>query len=80
MKPWELGRPEAVDILMRARAQMRAILEEIMEFLQDYPGIAHRAYETWVARIETALGDENEFCDFCEYNMLDTINDLEEML
>jgi hypothetical protein len=52
---------KAIDKLERIKARMLGLLDEAVEVLMDHPGIAHRSYETWVARIETALTDQNEF-------------------
>lgn len=67
---------EAIDRLERIKVQMLALLDEAVEILMDHPGIAHRSYETWVARIETALTDMSEFCLSCDYTMEDAIKAL----
>jgi ElaB/YqjD/DUF883 family membrane-anchored ribosome-binding protein len=60
------------------KAQIEALLDEAVEVLMDHPGIAHRSYETWVARIETALTDQSEFCLSCDYTLEDAIRALRE--
>ena len=69
---------KAIDKLERIRAQMVDLLDEAVEVLMDHPGIAHRSYETWVARIDTALNDRSEFCISCDYTMDDAIRALRE--
>jgi len=67
---------EANDRLERLKAQMLGLLDEAVEVLMDYPEVAHRSYETWVARIETALTDQSEFCLSCDYTLEDAIEAL----
>jgi hypothetical protein len=69
---------EAINRLERIKAQMLGLLEEAVEVLMDHPGIAHRSYETWVARIETALTDQSEFCLSCDYTLEDAIEALKD--
>ena len=71
-----MNRQEAIDRLERLKAQMLGLLDEAVEVLMDCPGIAHRSYETWVARIETALTDQSEFCLSCDYTLEDAIQAL----
>ena len=69
---------KAIDKLERIKVLMLALLDEAVEVLMDHPGIAHRSYETWVARIETALTDQNEFCLSCDYTLEDAVRALRE--
>jgi len=68
---------EAIDRLERLKAHMLGLLDEAVEVLMDHPGIAHRSYETWVARIETAITDQSEFCLSCDYTLEDAIEALQ---
>ena len=67
---------EAIDKLERIKAQMFNLLDEAAEVLMNFPEVSHRSYETWVARIETALTDQNEFCLSCDYTLEDAIGAL----
>ena len=67
---------EAIEKLKQIKAQMLGLLDEAVEVLMDCPGIAHRSYETWVARIETAIKDQSEFCLSCDYTLEDAIEAL----
>jgi len=70
---------EAIDRLERIKAQMLALLDEAAEVLIGCPGdISHHSFETWVARIETALTDQNEFCLSCDYTLEDAIEALKD--
>ncbi len=71
------GLEEAAAKLERIRGQMLALLDEAAEVLVECPGdIAHHSFETWVARIDTAIKDESEFCLSCDYTMEDAIEAL----
>lgn len=72
-----MNQQEAIDKLERLKAQMLGLLDEAVEVLLDHPGIAHRSYDTWVARIETALTDQSEFCLSCDYTLEDAIEALQ---
>jgi hypothetical protein len=68
---------EAIDKLERIKAQMLGLLDEAAEVLVECPGdIAHHSFETWMARIYTALTDQSEFCLSCDYTMEDAIEAL----
>ena len=71
-----MNQQEAIDRLERLKAQMLGLLDEAVEVLMDHPGIAHRSYETWVSRIETALTNQSEFCLSCDYTLEDAIEAL----
>ena len=67
---------KAIGILTEIKEQMLALLDEAAEVLMNFPEVSHRSYETWVARIETALVDQNEFCLSCDYTLEDAIGAL----
>ena len=67
---------ETIDKLESIKAQMFNLLDEAAEVLMNFPEVSHRSYETWVARIETALTDQSEFCLSCDYTMDDAISTL----
>uniref|UniRef100_A0A7C3V6E6 Uncharacterized protein n=1 Tax=Desulfobacca acetoxidans TaxID=60893 RepID=A0A7C3V6E6_9BACT len=68
---------EAIDKLERIKAQMLGLLDEAAEVLISCQGdISHHSFDTWVARIETALTDQSEFCLSCDYTMEDAIKAL----
>jgi hypothetical protein len=66
----------AIDKLEQIKAKMLALLDEAVEVLMDYPEEAHRSYETWVSRVETAITDQSEFCLSCDYTLEDAIEAL----
>ena len=74
-----MNQQEAIDRLERLKAQMLGLLDEAVEVLMDHPEIAHRSYETWVARIETAIKDQSEFCLSCDYTLEDAIEALKKV-
>jgi len=67
---------EAIDRLEQVKARMLDLLDDAVGVLMDHPGVAHRSYETWVARVETALTDQSEFCLSCDYTLEDAIEAL----
>ena len=68
---------EAINKLERIKDQMLGLLDEAGEVLIGCPGdISHHSFETWVARIETALTDQSDFCLACDYTLEDAIKAL----
>lgn len=67
---------EAIDQRERIKARMLGLLDKAVEVLMDHPGVSHWSFETWVARIETALTDQNEFCLAGDYALEDAIGAL----
>jgi hypothetical protein len=62
------------------KAQIEALVDEAGEILiNEAPGdISYLSFETWIARIDTALTDRSEFCMSCDYTMDDAIRALQE--
>lgn len=69
---------EAAAKLDSIRVQIMNLVDEAGEILiNTAPGdISHLSFETWIARIDTALTDMNEFCLSCDYTMEDAIKAL----